>query len=80
MTPIKAIRAKCMNCVCDQANEIKLCPITDCPLYPFRFGKNPNKKANLTDEQRSALSERGKNLAALQKSKALARLISEQQD
>ena len=41
LTPIKAIRAKCLDCCCGQSNEVKLCPCTDCPLYPYRFGKNP---------------------------------------
>jgi hypothetical protein len=41
MTPIKAIRAKCMDCTGDQPKEIKLCPIEKCPLYPYRFGKRP---------------------------------------
>ena len=59
MTPLKAIRAKCLDCMCGQVNEVKLCPCTDCPLYPFRVGKNPfRKKRELTEEQRQALAER----------------------
>lgn len=42
MTPVKAIRAKCLDCSFHQAKEVKLCPCTNCPLYPFRMGKNPN--------------------------------------
>lgn len=41
LTPIKAIRAKCLDCCCGQANEVRLCPCEDCPLYPYRLGKNP---------------------------------------
>ena len=41
MTPIKAIRAKCLDCCLGQANEVKLCPVTDCSLYPYRLGHNP---------------------------------------
>lgn len=52
MTPVKAIRAKCLDCCCGQQREVALCPCSDCPLYPFRMGKNPNFK--LTDEQRAA--------------------------
>ena len=51
LTPLKAIRAKCLDCVCGQANEVKLCPCTDCNLYPYRFGKNPNIR--MTDEQKA---------------------------
>lgn len=52
LTPIKAIRAKCLDCCCGQYKEVELCPSADCPLYPYRFGKNPNIR--LTDEQRAA--------------------------
>ena len=51
MTPLKAIRAKCLDCVCGQPQEVRLCPCKDCPLYPFRMGKNPN--ISVTDEERS---------------------------
>jgi hypothetical protein len=61
MTPMKAIRAKCLDCN-GNAYEVKLCPCTDCALWPFRLGKNPNiKPRNLTDEQRKAAAERLKN-------------------
>ena len=61
MTPMKAIRAKCLECN-GTANEVKLCPCTDCALWPFRLGKNPNiKPRNLTDEQRKAAAERLRN-------------------
>lgn len=44
LTPIKAIRAKCLDCMCNQATEVRLCPLTDCSLYPYRMGHNPNRK------------------------------------
>lgn len=59
--PVKAIRAKCLDCCCGQQNEVKLCPCTDCVLYPFRMGKNPYRKLNLTDEQRAERAERMRN-------------------
>ena len=43
-TPLKRIRAKCLDCCCYQRNEVKLCPSTDCPLWIFRFGRNPHRK------------------------------------
>ena len=47
-TPIKAIRAKCIDCCCGQRNEVRLCPSTDCPLHEYRMGKRPknNEIAN----------------------------------
>ena len=40
-TPIKAIRAKCIDCCCGSRFEVKMCPITDCPLYEYRMGHRP---------------------------------------
>lgn len=57
-SPIKAIRAKCLDCCCDQKEEVKLCPATACPLYPFRLGKNPFRKREMSEEQRKAAAER----------------------
>jgi len=44
MTPLKAIRAKCLDCCCGQANEVRLCPSSDCTLWPYRLGHNPARK------------------------------------
>lgn len=59
--PIKYIRAYCIQCVANQPKEVELCPIEDCPLHPFRMGKNPFRKKverNLTEEQRDELRSR----------------------
>ena len=61
MTPMKAIRAKCLQCSNESPKEVKLCPVTDCPLYDFRSGKNPNIKREYTPEQ---LEEMKKRLAS----------------
>ncbi len=44
LSPLKTIRAKCLECSNYQPSEVKNCPILECPLYMFRFGKNPNRK------------------------------------
>jgi hypothetical protein len=41
LTPIKAIRAKCLDCCGGQKAEGKLCPCEDCSLYPYRMGRRP---------------------------------------
>lgn len=43
LTPIKSIRAKCMNCSNNQYVEIKKCTVKNCPLYPYRLGHRPKK-------------------------------------
>jgi hypothetical protein len=40
-SPLRAIRAKCLDCSCGKRAEIRRCPVTDCPLYQYRMGKNP---------------------------------------
>ena len=42
-TPIKSMRAKCIDCCCGSLKEVRLCPIIDCALYPYRFGKKPTQ-------------------------------------
>lgn len=60
-TPMKAIREKCLECCCGSSQEVKLCVIQDCALYPFRLGKNPNRKARvLTEEEKTAFLKRVK--------------------
>ena len=55
---LKAIRLKCLDCCCDSANEVKLCPCEKCPLHPFRFGKNPYRtKKEYTEEQLEKMRE-----------------------
>jgi len=45
LTPLKAIRKKCLKwCSNNSYKEVECCPIKDCPLYPYRFGKNPARK------------------------------------
>jgi len=67
--PVKAIRAKCRDCLVT-AKEIERCSSPTCELYPFRFGTNPfREKRTLSPEQR----ERQKNnLAKARLSKQVA--------
>ena len=42
-TPVKSHRKKCLDCTCNQPKEIRFCTITDCALYPYRFGRRPDQ-------------------------------------
>ena len=44
LTPIKAIRAKCLDCCCGVSSEVRRCPIEGCSLWPYRMGKRPQSK------------------------------------
>ena len=41
MTPLKAIRAHCLDCCCNQPQEVRLCVVESCALHPYRMGHNP---------------------------------------
>lgn len=41
LTPIKAIRAKCLECCCNEFKEVRVCHMDDCPLWPYRMGRRP---------------------------------------
>ena len=37
-SPLKAIRNKCLDCSGGMRNEVRLCAMKSCPLWPFRSG------------------------------------------
>lgn len=41
LTPVKAIRQKCLDCCCGQIAEVRLCTCKTCPLYGYRMGHRP---------------------------------------
>ena len=59
LTPIKAIRAKCLDCCCGNTAEVRRCPAVKCTLHPYRMGKRPKvggdtpEGANSEDTQES---------------------------
>ena len=50
-TPLKAIRAKCLDCVCGQLLEINKCHIKECPLWEYRRGKRPKGDDLFTEDE-----------------------------
>ena len=52
-SPLKAIKQFCYECSGENRAEVKRCSSPDCPLKPFRTGKNPFlKKREMTPEQK----------------------------
>ena len=39
LTRGQAIRAKCLDCCCGHSAEVRKCPAEDCPLWPYRMGR-----------------------------------------
>lgn len=71
ISPLKAIRAFCLECVGFQANEVESCSAnsskdTRCPLYRFRLGINEtgrNRASQASDESpdESRSNDKGRN-------------------
>src|SRR5207247_1499081 len=59
LTPIEAIRRKCLDCSCHQPSEVKLCQAIACPLWPFRAGKHPYTKRRLQEPDFAAPPPKG---------------------
>jgi hypothetical protein len=53
-TPIQAIRAKCLDCTCNQPREVRECRILTCPLWPYRLGHRPTEPVRDAMEQQEA--------------------------
>ena len=49
LTPLKAIRARCMDCCGGSRSEVRKCVALDCASWPFRMGKNPFAMRNRCD-------------------------------
>jgi len=53
--PVKAIREFCLDCSGGSSSEVKQCTSRNCPLFAFRFGKNPYRtKREMSEEQKEA--------------------------
>ena len=38
---LKIIRRRCLDCVCGSAYEVRMCHLSDCAAWPYRFGRSP---------------------------------------
>ncbi len=50
LTPMKAIRQKCLECSCGQIKEVRLCPIKTCALYEYRMGHRPKGEEDTAED------------------------------
>lgn len=59
---LSLVRAKCLDCCGDQANEVRLCTATQCTLWPYRFGSQTTYYRNHHPELLKAAERRSKGL------------------
>lgn len=51
LTPLSAIRSHCLGCCGRSPKETALCTITQCPLWPYRFGKRTRARMIVAEER-----------------------------
>jgi hypothetical protein len=44
MSPLQALRARCLDCCAQQSREVAVCTAVGCPSWPFRMGTDPWRK------------------------------------
>ena len=49
LTPMRAIRLRCLDCCCWSQKAVRECPCKDCPLWPYRMGKGNPKFVEVKD-------------------------------
>lgn len=52
LTPMRAIRKKCLECSCGQITEIRECKVKTCALYPYRMGHRPKGEENIVESEK----------------------------
>ena len=45
LTPMRAMRAKCLDCCGGSSSEVRRCEIAGCPLHEYRLGHRPKAVA-----------------------------------
>jgi hypothetical protein len=65
MSPMEAIRARCLDCCAGSSDEVHKCVAMACPSWPFRMSKNPWREVS------EARREIGRRAAAKLHEKAL---------
>jgi hypothetical protein len=50
-SPMQVIKAKCLDCCCGSAVEVRRCGMFDCSLWPYRMGADP-WRAPVSEEQK----------------------------
>jgi len=64
LTPIKAIRAKCLDCSNGQVSEVRNCIIPRCPLHIYRMGHRPKSTSSQPQGELAGKSATSKGVFA----------------
>jgi len=61
LTRGKAIRAKCLDCTCGNAKEVRECEITSCALWSYRMGYETDLDGKRICSRKSTPSEQSED-------------------
>ncbi len=60
LTPIKAIRYQCLECLGWSPTQVRYCTSEQCSLYPYRLGTNPSR--GVGDKEEDMMTDEGLQL------------------
>jgi hypothetical protein len=63
MSPMQAIRRKCLDCSGGQIVEVRLCEAVTCSLWPFRAGRHPYTRTRVLEAISEASAPGGTPIA-----------------
>lgn len=52
LTPLRAIRKKCLDCCCGKITEVRLCEVKTCALHAYRMGHRPKDDKSITEDEK----------------------------
>ena len=65
MSPMKALRLRCLDCCAGSTARVRLCVSATCPSWPFRMGRSPWRQP-ISDATRERLARSAFKIAATQ--------------
>jgi hypothetical protein len=63
MTPLKVIRARCLDCCAGSAAEVRTCTAVHCPSWPYRMATSPWRK-ELSPEEKKRRGDHARKMRA----------------
>lgn len=67
LSPMKAIRAKCLDCCADQQAEVRFCEVFCCPLWRYRMGREERDELYVRKPMSKKQRENVEKLQAMKK-------------
>ena len=76
MSPLKALRARCIDCKAGELSQVRRCHHLDCPAWPYRMGTNPWQaplNAEVSEARRRGGRKTGRQVRKISSERGLGR-------